>query len=60
MGANRGRNAVRGLAMLLAVAGIVVSLAGQQFGHPFLESHVGPAVTLSGAVLWLGFRAFRR
>jgi len=58
MDSGRGRTALVGLlAMIVAVAGIALSVAGQQLGSPFLESRVGPGVTLLAAVAWIGFRA---
>ncbi|MBE0617507.1 MAG: hypothetical protein IH608_06225 [Proteobacteria bacterium] len=53
-----GRTAWIGLlAMAVAVAGIGVSLGGRSLGYPFLETYVGPGVTLAGAALWVGYRA---
>ncbi|MDW7709222.1 MAG: hypothetical protein SCH98_02015 [Deferrisomatales bacterium] len=50
---------VAAAAVGLALAGILLSLAGQRFGYPLLERWVGPGATVAGAVLWLGFRLGR-
>jgi len=47
-------------AMAVAAVGIAVSVTGRHLGRPFLETAVGPAVTLLGALLWVVFRAKKR
>lgn len=51
---------VAGVAMALAGGGILVSVLGQRLGRPFLEERAGPALTLLGAAVWIGFRIVRR
>lgn len=48
------------VAVLLAGAGILVSLLGQHLHRPLLEDRVGPALTLLGAAVWVGFHLARR
>jgi hypothetical protein len=44
---------VAGLAVGMAVGGIGVTLAGEQFGSAWLTDWAGPSLTLTGAALWV-------
>jgi len=49
----RNRVAVGLVAAVLAVAGMAVSAAGERLGFAFLARWLGPALTLTGAGLWV-------